>query len=105
MLQYWLPNVASAAADLSVLKNFILKVEVVILNPVIKLGFAITLVIFLYGIFEFIKNAESSDARKLGGQHILWGVVGMFIMVAAGGIMQLVCASWGMADPNSCNPF
>ena len=105
MYDLWFPRIASAAADLSPLRNFILKVEVVILNPVIKLGFAIALVVFLYGVFEFIKGADSSDARKKGGWHILWGIIGLFIMLSAGGIMRLICGSWGMPNPQSCNPF
>lgn len=109
MFDFWIPRTAHAAADLSVLKNFIVRVEVVILNPVIKLGFAIALVYFLYGVFEFVKNAESSDARKVGGNHILWGLIGMFIMAAAGGIMKVICGTWGLPggiiDSNACNPF
>lgn len=94
---------AKAAANLDPLKKFIIKVEVVILNPVIKLGFAIALVVFLYGVFEFIKDADNSTARETGGKHILWGVIGMFIMIAAGGIMQVLCGTWGIT--NNCNPF
>ncbi len=105
MLEFWLPHVAKAAADLSVLRNFILKVETVILNPVIKLGFAIALVLFLYGVFQFIANAESKESRQQGARHILWGILGMFIMVAAGGIMRVICGSWGLQNPSSCNPF
>lgn len=108
MFDLWFPRIVSAAADLTPLKQFILKVEVKILNPIIQLGFAIALVVFLYGVFEFIKDAENPAARKTGGQHILWGILGMFIMIAAGGIMKLVCGSWGPAafpDPSVCNPF
>ncbi len=103
MLDFWLPHFARASADLSPLKAFIGKVEVAILNPVIKLGFAIALVVFLYGVFEFVKNAESSDKRKLGGQHILWGLIGMFIMIASGGIMNVICGTLGITT--NCNPF
>ncbi|MEN9582778.1 MAG: hypothetical protein RL641_732 [Candidatus Parcubacteria bacterium] len=103
MFNFWLPHLTQAAADLTPLKVFIGKVEVVILNPIIKLGFAVALVIFLYGVFQFIKDADNSTARETGGKHILWGVIGMFIMIAAGGIMQLICGTWGIT--NNCNPF
>ncbi len=103
MFDFWLPRFASAAADLTPLRTFIGKVEVAILNPIIKLGFAIALVVFLYGVYEFIRNAESSDARAQGGKHILWGIIGMFIMIAAGGIMNVICGSLGITT--NCNPF
>ena len=104
MFDFWLPHIASAYANLDPLKRFIGKVEVIIINPVIKLGFAIALLYFLYGVFEFIRNAESSEARKKGGQHILWGLIGMFIMIAAGGIMTVVCGTLNVTDIQ-CNPF
>ena len=98
-----LPKIAQAAADLAPLKRFIGKVEVVILNPLIKLGMVVALIVFLYGIFEFLRDGASSEGRKKGGQHILWGLIGIFIMVAAGGIMNVICGSWGIAG--NCNPF
>jgi hypothetical protein len=94
---------AQEEADLTPLKQFIFKVEVIIINPVILLGFAIALLVFLYGVFEFIRNGQSSDARATGGQHILWGVIGMFIMIAAGGIMNVICGTLGITT--NCNPF
>ncbi|MBP7831699.1 MAG: hypothetical protein KA028_01630 [Candidatus Pacebacteria bacterium] len=103
MFDFWLPSFARAAADLTPLRQFILKIEMVIINPIIQLGFAVALLVFLYGVFEFIKDGESSTAREKGGQHILWGILGMFIMIAAGGIMQVICGSWGITS--DCNPF
>lgn len=101
-----MPHIAQAAADLTPLKKFIIKVEVIILNPAIKLGFAVALIVFLYGVFEFIKDSESSDARATGGKHIMWGIIGMFIMIAAGGIINLVCGSWGLSGADNCeSPF
>lgn len=104
MLNFWFPKIAHAEANLAPLRSFITKVEVVILNPVIKLGFAIALVVFLYGVFEFIKGGDSTTARETGGRHILWGIIGMFIMIAAGGIMSLVCGTLDVTDID-CNPF
>lgn len=66
-----------------------------IVNPVVTLMAAVAVVIFLYGVFEFIKNADSSEDRKTGGLHMLWGAVGLFIMVTAYGIMNLILGTIG----------
>ncbi len=55
----------------------------VLVTPAIKLLFGFALVIFLYGVVEFIINSGNEEARSKGAQHILWGLVGLFIMVAA----------------------
>ena len=61
-----------------------------IVNPVITLMVGVAVVVFLYGVFEFVRNAESSDERKKGGEHMLWGAIGLFIMVTAYGILNLI---------------
>ncbi len=66
-----------------------------IVNPVITLGVVVAVVIFLWGVFEFIRNAESADARKQGGMHILFGAIGLFIMASAYGILNLILGTIG----------
>lgn len=65
-----------------------------ILNPLFTLLFAVAVVYFLYGVFEFIRGQGSEDARKIGAQHLLWGVIGMAIMVSAYGIIHLICGTF-----------
>lgn len=77
------------------------KVITVIVNPLITLMFAVALVYFLFGVFQFVQNADSEDAREQGKQHILWGIIGMFIMVAVFGIMRIVLNTFGIAAPPS----
>lgn len=67
------------------------KIKTAIVDPIIAFLFALALVYFLYGVFEMIRNAESEEARKIGQQHILWGVIGMFIMISFYGIMHVIC--------------
>lgn len=61
-----------------------------IVNPTIKLMVAVAVIVFIYGVFQFIRNAESSDGRKKGGLNIMWGVIGLFIMISAYGILNVV---------------
>lgn len=69
--------------------QFILRLADVIINPLIRLLFAVALVVFLWGIIEYIKGAGSSDSREQGTRHIIWGLVGLFIMVSVYGIITL----------------
>jgi len=73
-------------------------IEYFILNPIIYLLFGLALLLFLYGVFEFIKKSDDPDERKKGGQHMLWGVVGMAIMFSAYGIINFILNTmwWGI---------
>jgi len=83
-------SVAHAASSIPLLDN----IEANILNPLISLLFAVALLYFLYGVFELIKGREDPDAHDKGGQHILWGVIGMAIMVSAYGIIHIICGTF-----------
>jgi uncharacterized membrane protein len=61
-----------------------------ILNPIIMLVFAVALFVFVYGVIEMISKAGDEDARSKGRWHIFGGVVGMFIMLSAWGLINLV---------------
>jgi len=61
-----------------------------IINPLITLMMAVAIILFLWGVFEFVRNADSSEERKKGGLHIMYGVIGIFIMITAYGILNLV---------------
>jgi len=66
-----------------------------IVDPIIALLFAAATLYFLYGVLQIIQNAGNEEARKQGQQHVLWGVVGMFIMLSFYGIMHLICNTIG----------
>jgi uncharacterized membrane protein len=76
--------------------SIILKLNKAIINPLITLLFAIALVIFIYGIIEFIRNRDTdSDKANEGKRHMMWGIIGLAIMVSAFGIMRIIAATIG----------
>lgn len=96
-------NIANAQSSNTITTQFsrlLYNIEVYILNPIIYLLFGLALIIFLYGVFEFIKNADNKEEREKGSQHILWGIIGMTIMISAYGIINFILATmdniwWG----------
>lgn len=69
----------------------IAKIKSEIVDPLISFLFILGLLFFLYGVYELVRGAESEEARATGRQHIMWGVIGMFIMISFWGIMNLIC--------------
>ena len=71
----------------------------VIFNPIIVLLFAVALLVFLWGVFQYVKGADSEDARSTGALHIWWGLIGMVIMVSAFGILNAILGTFGISNP------
>lgn len=61
-----------------------------IITPAIWLLFSIALVYFLWGLVMFMANAEAPAKRQQGVQHMIWGIVGMFVMVSANAIIAII---------------
>ena len=101
ILTYFQPAIAYAAT--SPIATFVGRVNRYITNPLIILMFAAALLYFLYGLFQFLANADQPEARETGKDHILWGIVGMVIMFGVFTILHLIEKTLGIA-PNSNIP-
>jgi len=89
------PGTSLAGSTVGDYKTLLSSIATNILDPLIGLMAVIALLYFLWGVLQFIRNAESSEERKKGGQHILWGVIGLFIMISAYGIINLILGTLG----------
>jgi uncharacterized membrane protein YidH (DUF202 family) len=67
-----------------------------IVTPIIYLIMALAVVYFVWGVLQFIKNADNPEKRQDGYKHMIWGIVGLFIMVSAKGIISIILSSMGL---------
>lgn len=74
------------------------RIAISILNPIIYLLFAVALLIFIKGLVEFLANRENASERQKGKMHMIWGVIGLFIMFAAFTIINLITNTFHL-DP------
>jgi FtsH-binding integral membrane protein len=70
-----------------------------IVQPLIFLITAFALLVFVWGVAALILNREDSEKVNDAKRHILWGVIGIFIMISAFGIVRFVGSSLGMSIP------
>jgi uncharacterized membrane protein YidH (DUF202 family) len=61
-----------------------------IIDPIIILLVAVSVVVFVWGIIEFVSGAESSDRREAGKSHLIWGIVGLTIIVSTFAIIRVL---------------
>ncbi|MBI1999465.1 MAG: hypothetical protein HYS74_02315 [Parcubacteria group bacterium] len=79
--------------------SIILKVNQYVLNPIITVLFGVALVVFLWGIVEYLWQADSESGRELGRKHIGWGLFGLVVMFAVFAVMQVIARSIGAEVP------
>lgn len=77
---------------------FLLKVNKVILNPIISLLFALAFVYFIYGIIKFLSLEPGDKAREEARSAMLWGIIGMVIMFSVYGIIHFVLGTFGIQE-------
>src|ERR1035437_8635376 len=70
-------------------------VNKVIINPLIMFLFALAVVYFLFGLANYLLSPDNEEIRKSSKSHMLWGIIGMFIMISVFGIMTLILNTFG----------
>lgn len=70
--------------------NIIQKFTDAILQPLVALLMAVAVGYFLFGVMKFVKDQDSEDAQVEGKRHMLWGIIGIAIMVSVYGILNFI---------------
>lgn len=67
-----------------------------ILNPLIEFAFIIAFVVFAWGIVQYIRQADNPEKRGEGKDHMIWGIVGLSIMLGVFGIINIITKTFGI---------
>ncbi len=82
--------------------NFVERFNEVILYPLIALLMGLAILIFLWGCYQYISHSRESSAREVGQMHMIWGIVGLVIMLVAYGILGIAAGTFGLEDTLDC---
>lgn len=91
--------IAHAQSAAAVAQGFVARLNEVILFPLITLLMAVALLIFLYGCFLYVARSGVEAERQRGSQHILWGIIGMLVMLSAYAILVIAAGTFGIRVP------
>lgn len=97
-----LPLAAFAAVSLTV-GELITKITQDILNPLIIMMFALATLIFGWGVVQYILGGAQSGERTQKAKSIMiYGIIGMFIMASAWGLVSLLCNFFSTSSFDAC---
>src|SRR3989344_7678054 len=63
---------------------------------VVRTIFAAALVVFIWGVVQYMVNAGNSEKREEGRKFIIWGLVAFFVMLSIWGIINILATTFGI---------
>ena len=91
--------IAEASGHTEAARTLLGRIEAAILFPLITLLMGIALLVFLWGAYEFVYNADSEMGREAGRRHMLYGIIGLLVMLSAYAILRIATATFGVPIP------
>ena len=80
--------------------NLMTRIVDIIINPALLVLMALAFLLFVYGLVEFLFKLSEGGDNKEGKQHMIWGIVGMLIMISVYGIIGLIDNTFGLDIAN-----
>ncbi len=62
----------------------------IIKNAVIPLIFALAMVMFLWGVVQFVINSDDESKKTKGKNFMLWGIIALAVMVSVWGLVAVL---------------
>ena len=102
VLSFVLFTAAPAYAQSDVSDALITKLGTYIIDPLLLVIFAAGFFMFMWGLFQFMLSSNNGEDTSTGKQHMIYGTIGMFIMVSVYGIISLLTSTFGLnlTSPN-----
>ena len=80
-----------------------------VINTIIPFLVGLAVLIIIWGVFNYISGAGDEEKRAQAKQYIVWGVVGVFIMLSVWGLVNVLVNSFdlrkGPLDPTDLPGF
>jgi len=88
-----LPVVTSAAGTTL---GSILSVFKGLLDAIIPIIITLAVVYFFYGVAKYVMAAGDEEAQKAGRSIMIYGVIGLFVIVAVWGLVAMLGTTFGV---------
>lgn len=66
-----------------------------LIQTVVPFLFGLAIVAFIWGIIQMVINPENEEKRKAGKQYMVWGIIGLFVMVSIWALVGVLSNTFG----------
>ncbi len=91
-----LPLVVSAQLNLTWFMRGLAQIKIV-LGLAVPVIIALAVVVFLWGVLKFVTAAGDEEKRKEGRGFIIWGLVGVAVMILLWAIIAWLASAFGLS--------
>jgi predicted membrane channel-forming protein YqfA (hemolysin III family) len=85
----------SCAAQAAGTLGYILCIAGNILNTLIPILIVLGVVYFIWGVLQYVISADE-EAKKKGKDHMIWGIIGLVVIVALWGLVSVLTTTFGL---------
>jgi len=71
-----------------------------LISPAILIVLACGFLLFVFGLVQFLWSLNEGGKSEEGKKHMVWGIVGMLIMVSVWGILDMLDSTFGLDYKN-----
>lgn len=72
--------------------------ENTILRPFISVLIIFAAIVFIWGLIKFIWSAGDTKKSAEGKQLMLWGIIGLFVIVAMWGLVEVLRSTFSLTE-------
>jgi high-affinity Fe2+/Pb2+ permease len=81
--------VASAQDYTVAAASFVDRINNAIIFPLVSLMLGVAVLVFVWGGYQYLLNADNATARSEGQKHMLFGIIGIVVMISAFTILTI----------------
>lgn len=67
-----------------------------IVGSIIPLLIGLAIVYFFWGVAKYIKNSDDESEREKARSYMVWGVIGLFVMISVWGLVGVLANTFGI---------
>ena len=68
-----------------------------IIKPLVPFLIGLAVVVFIYGVL-ILMFSEGGEKKEEGKQYMLWGIIGIFVMVSVWGLVAILTSSFDLEN-------
>lgn len=87
------------------LQTLISYVLCLLTRSVVPLIFSLAIVMFIWGVVQYVIGAQEEAQREKGRMFMIWGIVALTVMVSVWGLVSIVGKTFGVQDGQGGNNF
>jgi hypothetical protein len=93
----------TTATDITVVSEVLCKVGE-IFSAAIPVIITLGIIYFVWGVVSYVIG-DSEEAKKKGKDRMIYGIIGLAIIVGMWGVVKILTETFGVTDSNNANIF